>query len=194
MTPLLFSAEEDNLPSHMNVAFISLVSAAAIAIVGWIFTYLQLRTERKAHALDVAKATPQLGTEIRIDKRQENPSTYPAFYYIVVSIYNAGQLAASDLKGNCRIYSTAGSIKNREIPIHREFLDNSTPYQLESYRLDDSAGTTIDLFPTQIRQNISFNIYIEFEFSGFPNAGRQSYKANYGYEPKSNQIIRISES
>jgi len=41
---------------------------------------------RQAHTLNVLKAAPKIGSDIRIEERQVNPPAFPPFYYSRPSI------------------------------------------------------------------------------------------------------------
>ena len=125
--------------------WINLIIGLLSLIVGYVFGYRQGKIAQAALDLSITKAIPKIGTAIKIDKRQENPSAFPPFYYLVVTIHNEGELPAHQLKGNCRLYSLTKGVKERNIPIERELL-GASPYELESVRLEDGiSGMTLNI-------------------------------------------------
>lgn len=174
----------------LTTAIISVVVAVIFGTLGWRIGYTQGKIAQKALDLEFTKAIPKIGTTARIESRQENPPAYPAFYYLVVTIYNEGDLAARQLKGECRVYSATKSVKDREIPIDREFLGRGQ-YELERYRLTHgTSGMTVNLTGLE-GENSRFNVDIEFKYSGISDGGPQQYKAQYTYDNKSRQLKKL---
>jgi hypothetical protein len=158
------------------------------AAVGWCFGYWQGKTARSALNLNVRKAAPKIGTTAQINKRQVNPPAYPPFYYLVMTIYNEGELPAKQLNGHCKLLSPNKAVKECNIPISRDFL-GSSPYEMEICRLEDGiGGSTIDIGGSQ-GQHVRFNV--EFEFFGISEEKPEPYSAKYEYDPKSRQLVRI---
>lgn len=175
----------------MILAGLIITAVAALAGVGGFFIgYRQGKIAQAALDLSLAKAVPKVGTTAEIGKRQENPSNFPPFYYVIVTLYNEGELPAQQLDGECRIYSVPKGVKERIIPIKREFL-GVTPYQLESYRIESAfSGMTLNL-GGQEGQSIRFNVDIEFEYVGSSNDPLNHYRAKYEYDPKTKQLVKI---
>jgi hypothetical protein len=159
-------------------------------VIGSILGYWQGKSAQRTLDLIVTKAVPKIGTTIRIDKRQENPSNYPPFYYLIATIYNEGELPAQQLKGYCRVYSSEKSVREQSIPIARELLGTSSPCELELGRLESGiSGMALNLGADD-GENARFNVDIQFNYSGIQNTP-QHYSANYEYDHKSRQIIKI---
>jgi len=164
----------------MNLA-IPIISALAVLVA-----FLAYRVGRRQWNLGVAKAIPKVGTWVRIDKRQEQSTAFSPSYYMVATIYNEGELPAKQLKGHCKLFSPINEVKQHTIPIIREFL-GSAPYELEPCRLE---GTTVDV-GMDGRQDIRFNVDIEFEFFGIPDDKPQKYSAKHEWDNKNRQMIKI---
>ena len=167
-----------------------------LAIIGilsllgaYAFGYWQGKTAQRTLDLNIIKATPKIGTSMRIDKRQENPNGFPPFYYLIATIDNEGELPAQQLQGYYRVYSETKCVKEHRIPIEREFLGSSAPSELELCRLEDGiSGTTLNLAPDAA--NIRFNVDIEFHYLGVQNSASQKYCAHYEYDKESRQMKR----
>jgi hypothetical protein len=146
----------------------------------------QFTLATKAHELNIRRSTPKLGTEVRIEERQLHSASYSPIYFLRVTIYNAGELAAKQLKGHCELRSD-NSVKQFTIPISREFLDSTRPYELESRRLE---GTTIRLAmrgePNQIRCNVD----IEFDYLGLSPDEPHHYSATYHFDHNTQAFIQ----
>jgi hypothetical protein len=132
------------------------------AVAGWLafaLTWEQLRAANRQLALNVSMAAPKIGTIMKIDKRYENGPNFPASYYLVASIYNAGQLPAKKLSGKCTLFSSTNEIQERTIPVEREFL-GSSPYDLERCEIIGSA------FGAAMRDHgaINFGVNVEFDY------------------------------
>ncbi len=169
---------------------VSLIVSVVTALIGYALGYRQGKISQRALDLSIVKAAPKVGTTVRIDKRQENPPAFPPFYYLVATIYNEGELPAKQLKGHCKLHSPVKSVQERDIPFNREFL-GSTPYELESFRLDSGiSGTPIDIGASG-GQNIRFNVDVEFEYFGIPDDAPQHYSAKYQYNNQRRQLERI---
>jgi hypothetical protein len=172
-----------------SVNLVSVIIGAASLIVVYIFGYWQGRSAQRSLDLSVIKATPKVGTAVRIDKRQENPPAFPAFYYLIATIYNEGELPAKQLKGYCRVYSATKGVTEHNIPIEREFL-GTTPSELELCRLEDGiSGSTLDI-GTQAGKNIRFNVDIDFSYFGVEDDIPERYSAQYEYDNNGRQMKR----
>jgi hypothetical protein len=172
----------------MNIA--TLIVSIITGLGGFIIGYWRGRSAQRALDLSLTKAAPKIGTAIRIDKRQENPSTYPPFYYLVVAIYNEGGLPAKQVKGNCRVYSATKNVKERSVPIERDFLGISSPSELELCRLEDGvSGMTVNL-GGRGAENIRFNVDIDFSYFGIEDDTPEQYHAHYEYDYKNQQVRR----
>lgn len=172
----------------MNTASI-VVSIISLA-VGYFLGYWQGKTAQKSYDLSLSKAIPKVGTSVKIDKRQENPGGFPPFCYLVLTIYNDGELPAKQVKGHCRIYSPAKSVEEVDIPFHRDFL-GSSPYKLESQRLNNGIGAMpLDVTGT-LGQNVRLNVDIDLEYLGIPDGKPQYYSAKYSYDKNSGTMLKV---
>jgi len=173
------------------VSLASLIIGVIAIIAAVLVGYCQWKTTQKSLVVTVKKAIPKVGTRVRIDERQKNPSGFPAFYYLILTIYNDGELPAKQLKGHCKLHSSTKSVQERDIPFQLDSLGPSSPYELEAlWLLDGLSGAAIDLKGNGA-ENIGFNVDIEFECFGIPENVPQRYSAQYKYDPQSRQIVRI---
>ncbi|HXN99285.1 MAG TPA: hypothetical protein VN881_09450 [Candidatus Acidoferrales bacterium] len=105
-------------------------------------------------------------------------------YVLVTSIYNEGDLAAKQLKGNCDI-SCSESIQNRSVLISRDFLGGS-PYELE---VQEFWGPNITRAINA--HEVSINCDIQFSYTGLDEHTPENYTAKYQYDKKLGQMERV---
>jgi hypothetical protein len=147
---------------------------------------LQIHWAREAFNLNVKLAQCNVGTRCRIGLRPFSLSRPDITRYeIVASIYNAGDLAASNLKGEWKL-SCSDAVYNCSMPIWIDFVSKAAPYDLEPYVFASN----------EITQAISsgharINIDIEFNFVGLDEDTAQKYTAKYEYRHEAKQVVRI---
>lgn len=161
---------------------------AAIALVWVIYRIVFRRTGDAPEKVDpgAIKASPRIGTAMRIDRRQEPSASDAPSYYLVPVIHNQGELPAKDLKGRCRVFSPVHKSQERIIAIRQEILDAS-PLELDGGRLD---GFLID---ANRPHDALFHVAIDIEFRGVPGKKPQRYSARYAFDQKSLQMIKVHE-
>lgn len=144
---------------------------------------LQIKFMRHAHELNVQLATCQIGSKCRIESRAVNNRPFSR-YWLLISLYNTGQLAATKLKGNCTVVCS-DSVHDRQIPVTVDSLGNTMPHELEP---QEFCGNTI----TQaIRSgNFRIDVDIQFEFIGLDDKTPEKYAARYEYSGKQHQMVR----
>ncbi len=157
-----------------------LVTLLAIYI-GQRMGFLQLTLARNVHALNVTRSRPKIGTEVRLEIEEPYSMNHPGSRYLMMTIYNAGELAATQLNGYCKLSSPDESIQEFTIPIVREFLDSVRPYDLEPKRLEWIKG-----FWNETR----FNVNIEFDYFGLPSDEPEHYSASYHFDHESNCFVK----
>jgi hypothetical protein len=151
---------------------------AAAGIAHWVGLF-QITLMRRAHDLNVRLAMPKVGTHPRIVPKNVLGTNHAPFYYLVISIYNEGDLPAKDLNGRWTIYSPINEIKRREGLISREFL-RACEYELEACQIE---GTTLHN-AMMGGQGISINIDIEFDYFGISENEPQHYARKYEFDPE----------
>jgi hypothetical protein len=159
------------------------------ALAGWlafVVTWEQLRAANRQLALNVSMAAPKIGTSMKIDKRYENGPNFPMSYYLMASIYNAGQFPAKKLNGKCTLLSATNEVQQRVIPIEWEFL-GPLSYDLERCSIE---GPT---FSASMRNgtHVNFGVNIEFDYLALPDDKPQHYSEQYRYDSKSQQLLRV---
>jgi len=142
---------------------------------------------KEEHDLNLRKAAPALDSSVRITERQINPVGYDPFYYIVITIYNHGDLAATQLNGHWRMYSPRQMIQEYNVPIRRDAL-GALPNEFEPYRI---IGPGIEAAIRRHAENVSINVDIEFDYFGFSPEEPQHYAAQWQYDHHNGQMIRI---
>ena len=176
-----FQPLEDTTWFALGVAA-TLVSAFVAQHIG----YIQISIMKQEHDLNVTKATPKIGTSVKIDKRQINPPAYPPFCFLVASIYNEGELPAKQVNGHCKLVSPTKAVKEYSIPISREFL-GSSPCELEICRLENGiSGMTVDIGGVE-GQNIRFNVDIEFGSLGWRKINQSIIPHNTNTTPRTDR-------
>jgi hypothetical protein len=144
---------------------------------------LHVSIAKKALDLEVTKATPKVGTSIEIDERHDNGPHYPPFLYLTTTIYNEGKLPISQLDGNWKLAASYG-VPNRTIPIQREYLGSTTPYQFQPYRITQSG--------TAANNQFVFDVDIEFDYIVPPENQPQHYSAKYRYDYHGKRMNRVN--
>ena len=175
------------MPSAIFWALIGSGVTAAVGLLGIFIAqrtgYLQLSLMGKAHALNVIKATPRVGTTIVVEERYDNGKSFPPFLYLTTTIYNEGELPVSELKGYWKLSSTHG-LANRTIEIQKDFL-GSTPYHLQTYRIAESGASDAVL------NRMKFDVDIQFSYLALPDNNSFEYSAKYAYDAGNRQMIKI---
>src|ERR1700679_1048266 len=81
----------------------------------------QLTMASNAHALNIARSRPKIGTEVRMEEFEAHDSMrFAPSRYLRITVYNAGELAATQLNGHCKLSSPNDSIQEFTVPIVRE--------------------------------------------------------------------------
>src|ERR1700728_3613880 len=139
--------------------------------VGWI----QVSIMRREQSLNLAKSTPKLGTLIRMEERKH--ATHPVSTLVIItSIYNEGDLAASNLKGNWNL-SCSESGFNRSIPISLDHLGTARPYNMET-----PFGNVHTWRDVRTGKNITIEIDLKIRYTGLAEQGERPYHAKYRYD------------
>ena len=155
------------------------------AFVGQRIGRIQISFMRKAHDLNVKLAECQMGTDCTMTLEAFIPSRPDVRRYIISTrIYNAGDLAARNLKGTWNL-TCSESVYNRSRPIRVDFVSKASPHEFES----DPLG---NLEITQAIGNgkVWVKIDIKFHFSGLKNDQTEHYTAQYQYSHEEQQMIR----
>ena len=164
-------------------------SIATVAAAMWAKQagMLQLEVIRNSHELDIARAVPKIGTEVRIEESYPNGPQYSPTYTLTTSIYNAGEHSASQVEGEWKLTCPNNSVQQGTMPIRREFL-SATPYQLEPFAL---IGTTIlNAMRGDAGHGVTFNVDIEFNYRGLPKQQPQHYREKYAFDEKNRRMKR----
>jgi hypothetical protein len=163
----------------------TLISAFVAERVG----RLQISFMRKAHDLNVKLAECQIGTDCTMALKAFIPSRQDVRRFIISTIiYNAGDLAARDLKGTWSL-SCSQSAYNRSRPIRADFVSKASPYQFDSDPLGD-----LEITQAISSGSVWIKIDIEFDFSGFDHDKTEHYAAHYEYSHDQRQLVRITDT
>ncbi len=141
----------------------------------------QLTLASNAHALNLTRSRPKIGTEARLEIVEPDSMRDPGSRYLRITIYNAGELAATQLNGHCKLSSPNETIQEFTIPIVREFLDSARPYDLEPKRLGWINGYW---------KETRFKVNIEFDYFGLPPDEPEHYSASYHFDHESNRFVK----
>jgi hypothetical protein len=145
----------------------TLVSAYVARRMGW----LEITIMREAHALNVSKATPRIGCDCRILKKQILGSGYNPHLVIVVELYNEGDLAVHDVEGE---WTAVGPGNMRtSCHIQRDFLGKCDSFRSE-YQITESPN-----WP----KAVTFDIVVDFYYltPGQPDE-REHFEATYHHD------------
>jgi hypothetical protein len=167
-----------------TIAGMAGVFIALLAIyIGQRRGFWQFTLATKAHGLNIARSRPKIGTEVRIeDEFQEYGAiNIPPSHYLRITIYNAGELAATQLNGYCKLSSPNDTIQEFTIPIIREFLDSARPYDLEPCKVRWTKGYW---------KQTELNVNIEFDYFGLPSDEPEHYSASYHLDHQRNYFVR----
>jgi hypothetical protein len=159
-------------------------------LIGWLSVYvahtlgwLQIRILLWEHNLNLAKTTPKIGTSVRLEDRQSH--THPVSTLVVVAkIYNEGDLAVSELKGNWKLSCSENTL-NRSGSISVDHLGNSRPHEIET-----QLGGVPTWRDVRGSENIAIDFNIEFRYTGLPEDGEQTYRAHYRYNYSQKDFVK----
>jgi hypothetical protein len=147
-------------------------------------TLLGVFVMRRTHTLNVTKATPRIGCSVDVSFRQDDPNTYYPTLFLTATIYNEGELAASALHGHWKLLVGDGALYF-DRPIDRDFLGTCEKY-LDSYCIEESCDWH--------REDIRFDVEIEFDYLTLPNDEERHYSAAYSYDTQSQKLKRHQSS
>jgi hypothetical protein len=173
--------------------FWSLVSSAVTAMVTLFGVFIAQRSgfqlfavAKKEHDLNVRKASPIIGSVVKLAERQILNANYRPFHFIVTSICNYGDLPAQQLSGSWRLYSPDNCIKECNVPIQRDAL-GPTPYDTEEQLI----GPNIDAVIKDQLHKVAIHVDIEFDYFGISQDRRQHYSASYQYDHNSRRMMQV---
>lgn len=158
---------------------ISLFGIWAANQIGWI----QISIARKEHGLNLAKTTPKIGTMVQMEERKHSAQPI-SLLVVVATIYNEGDLAVSDLKGDWNLTSSQQGF-NRSGTIRLDHLGNTRPYKIETQFGD--VGTWRDL---SAGKDLAIHFDVEFRYTGIPEKDSQPYKAQYCYDHSQRDFVK----
>ena len=125
--------------------------------------FIQIKLMREANKLNLLRATPKVGTGITVDEQYDNGKAFPPFIYLTTTIYNEGELPINQLSGYWKLLFPQG-LQDLAIPITRDVLGSSAPYELARFKISESGQSTqqtrtLDsmfrlIFVTLVRQTI----------------------------------------
>jgi hypothetical protein len=167
------------------------VAVGSLATIGGIvfarqIGVLQIHWAREAFNLNMKLAQCNVGTRCRLSLQPFSPSRPDITRYeIVTSIYNAGDLAACNLKGQWKV-SCSDARYDCSVPVWIDFVSKASPYELEPY-IFASTEITQSIRSCQARINVDF----EFNFVGLDDENPIPYAAKYEYSHEAKQMVRI---
>ena len=142
---------------------------------------LEISIAKKALDLSLTKAAPKVGSMITVEERYDNGRDFPAFLYLITTIYNEGELPAGQLDGDWKLTSSYG-VPNRVIPIRRDFL-GSVPYKFEAPRITQGG------IPRE--NEFRFDVDIEFNYSVASQEQPGHYHAKYRYDYETKRMNKV---
>jgi hypothetical protein len=159
------------LLSHLTSGGIGAAIALLSVGVAQRFGLIQVTLMQKAHALNVSKATPRVGCDVRILQKQILGPGYNPHLVLVVELYNEGELPVHDVQGEWVVLGP-GTMKTAH-PFQRDFLGKCDKFRSE-YTMTESAN-----WP----KTVTFDIVVDFHYKtpGHPEE-REHFEATYHYE------------
>lgn len=154
----------------------TLVCAWVAQRIGWI----QISIARQAHALNLAKAVPQVGCDVRVIKKQVLPESFNPHLVLALDVYNEGELSVSDLTGEWTGVLPGG--KPKITPFHRDFLGQCAQFHAE-YQIYES--------PDWPPGKVKFAVHVEFHYLLPGNADPVHFQAKYEYDDAEGHIRRV---
>jgi hypothetical protein len=154
------------------------------AWVAHTYGWIQIRIAAQELELNTTKATPKIGTTVRIEKRQIPSQSNLCIIYIVTHIYNEGDLAASKIDGDWKL-SCSKNVLNRTVRIRLDHLGKSNPHDMEH-----QFGGIQEWRDVWSGKDISIEVDINFRYFGLEEQGEQQYAARYHYDSQQQQFVR----
>jgi hypothetical protein len=151
--------------------------------IGWI----QVTIMRREQALNLARTLPKIGTSVCFEDRK-NPNHPVSTLVIITSIYNEGELAASQLTGNWNLSCSKIGF-NRSIPISVDHLGQARPHKMETPFGDVGTWRAV-----RGGENITINVDLEIRYSRPTEQGEEeeyTYYAKYQYDPTQRDFVRV---
>jgi hypothetical protein len=167
-------------------AALGVAATLLCALVAQRVGIVQIRWMADAHALNILKAEPKIGSTVKIDYRNENGPAYNPTCYLIATIYNEGELAARKLKGSCKLFSPSKELFDCDIPISRDFVGKS-PYELSAYRIGGPAVGRLE----SGGHKLALNVDVEFDYFGLSDDQPQHYSAKYQYDENTRQMVKL---
>jgi hypothetical protein len=161
-------------------ALIPLACAYVANELGWI----HIEFAKRAHELNITKATPRVGCEISSRTEQVLPSGYNPHTRITVKIYNEGELAAQNIAGDWK-YVPLHVPEKRVFLIRRDYLGHCENHT-DSYLIEDSANWR--------RKSGAFDVEIEFFYTAVGEQVPHRYTAKYRYHAETERLIQLDYS
>jgi hypothetical protein len=147
---------------------------------GWV----QISLMRDAHALNVSKATPRVGCDVRILQKHILGPGFNPHLLIVVELYNEGQLPVHDVRGEWVVLGPSAMMRTA-CPFQRDFLGKCDKFRSE-YTITESSNWS---------KAVTFEIIVDFYYMtpGQPKE-RQHFEATYRYECEAGVAKRIASA
>jgi hypothetical protein len=159
------------LLSHLTSGGIGAAIALLSVGVAHRFGLIQITLMQKAHALNVSKATPRVGCDVRILQKQILGPGFNPHLMIVVELYNEGELPVHDVQGEWVVLGP--SALRTAHPFQRDFLGKCDKFCSE-YMIAESSNWL---------KTVTFDIIVDFYYMtpGQPEE-REHFEATYRYE------------
>lgn len=141
----------------------------------------QLTTAKAQLSLNVRRATPNIGTRMRLVRSVEPLQVVR--YTIHTTIYNDGDLVATKIKGQWKL-TISHLMQDANKPIIIDSLPASRPWDMEH-----QIGGNTNWIDTH---QVSIKVDIDLVYLGLDNK-ENSYHATYNYTPVQKDMIRADE-
>jgi hypothetical protein len=155
----------------------TLLGAYVADKMGWI----QIRLMQEAHALQIKKATPRIGS--RADLVPFHPANRPDVtgYTIDTNIYNDGDLVARQLEGQWKLTASHG-ITEATIPIRADSLPSFLSFPLKH----EVSGKVPSIW---CEPSVKLQVDIDLVYLGLDDK-QETYHAIYDYDYPNRKLVQ----
>ena len=155
----------------------TLLSVFTAHRLGWI----QVSLMRDAHALNIKKATPKIGSRVQIEIGRAEGRLHITGAAIHTKIYNDGDLVARNVEGEWKLTATEG-INKQTYPIRADSLPTFLPFEFKR----EIIGVFSALWT---KAALVLQVDIELVYLGMDDQPCQ-YHASYIYDFEKQQMIQ----
>jgi len=151
--------------------------------LGYKIGYRQATLATKTLALNVAKATPRIGSRVEVQRSGEGSHLQ---FTLVTTLYNDGDAAASKLDGQWKLNVSQG-LPNAEKIIRMDSLPSFLPFEIKH----PIGGAINNAFFSN--PNVRIDVQIDLVYFGLENT-QQRYQVRYDYDTQQKTFIQAKNA